>query len=92
MAVIPIRTIGSASEAALLRDGWEKKTTIGEPRLTELADNYRSLGWEVHVERYTADGQSCNTCFDAGDELGQVHGVIYVRRAHGSAQPDDGLF
>jgi hypothetical protein len=92
MAVIPIRLVGSVSEETLLRDGWEKKTTIGEPRLTELAENYRSLGWEVHVERYTADGQSCNTCFEAGDELGQVNGVIYVRKAQGRAQPDDGLF
>jgi hypothetical protein len=92
MPVIPIRPVGNVAEAALLRDGWEKKTTLGEPRLTELAENYRSLGWEVHVERYTADGQSCNTCFDAGDELGQIHGVIYARKAQGRAQPEDELF
>jgi hypothetical protein len=92
VAVIPIRPLGSVSEEALLKDGWEKKTTIGEPRLTELAENYASLGWDVHVERYTADGQSCNTCFTVGDDLGQVHGVIYVRKAQGRARPDDGLF
>jgi len=92
MAVIPIRPLGNVSEAALLENGWEKKTTIGEPRLTELAESYAALGWEVHVERYTADGRSCNTCFDAGDEVGQVHGVIYVRKAGGRPVQDDGLF
>lgn len=98
---IPVRRADSGAtgshEAELLREGWEKQTTIGEPRLTEIADNYRSLGYEVLVERYRAakeGGDGCTTCFDAGDDLGQVHGTVYVRKPAGTdaATADDELF
>ncbi|TRZ70334.1 MAG: hypothetical protein D4S02_00665 [Rhodocyclaceae bacterium] len=92
---IPIQqiTAGGMREAALLRDGWRKQTTIGEPRLSELAENYRDLGYEVLVERYRADGDGCNTCFEAGDAMGQFNGTIYLReRTDSSAAKDDDLF
>lgn len=41
-------------ETRLEREGWVRRTTIGEPRLSELAENYRAMGYEVHVE-YFAD-------------------------------------
>ena len=93
--MIPIRqiTASGSREAELLRDGWRKQTTIGEPRLSELAENYRSLGYEVLVERYRADGDGCNSCFEAGDATGQFNGTIYLREGKASAvQTDSDLF
>lgn len=97
---IPVKRVdaGAGRAAELLRDGWKKQTTIGEPRLTEIAENYRSLGYEVLVESYRAtndSGGGCSTCFEAGDELGQVHGTVYIRKPQGTdagAVSDDDLF
>ena len=91
---IPVRWMdsGSGREAELLRDGWKKQTTIGEPRLSELAENYRSLGYEVLVESYRTSGDGCITCFEAGDALGQVHGTVYIRKSAGAGTADDELF
>jgi len=88
---IPIReiTAGGTREAELVREGWRKQTTIGEPRLTELAENYRELGYEVLVERYRVEGDACNTCFEAGDAIGQFNGTIYLRKGTTSAEPDE---
>lgn len=93
--VIPIREVTAEGmrEAELLRDGWRKQTTIGEPRLSELAENYRDLGYEVLVERYRAEGDGCNTCFEAGETIGQFNGTIYLRGGTGPAgQTDNDLF
>lgn len=91
MATIPIRQVSADSmrEAELLRDGWRKQTTIGEPRLSELAESYRDLGYEVLIERYRAEGDGCNTCFEAGDAMGQFSGTIYLREGTGSAKRTD---
>ncbi len=95
---IPVKRVdaGAGREAELLRDGWKKQTTIGEPRLTEIAENYRSLGYEVVVETYRVtndSGDGCNTCFEAGDALAQVHGTVYIRKIAGAgAGTDDELF
>jgi hypothetical protein len=88
---IPIRQVSAVGtrEAELLRDGWRKQTTIGEPRLSELAENYRDLGYEVLVERYRAEGDGCNTCFEAGETIGQFNGTIYLREGSGSPEPKD---
>lgn len=88
--VIPIRQVADQSEAELVRDGWEKQTTLGEPRLSEVAQNYRSMGYEVHVQSFrAADG--CTTCFDTGQELGQEYGTVWIRRGAGERE-DDELF
>ena len=49
------------------------------------------MGFEVHVEEYKTEGEGCNTCFDAGQEMGFSYGTVYVRK---SAEPvaDDELF
>jgi hypothetical protein len=93
--IIPILQVtpGASREAELTREGWLKKTTIGEPRLSEIAANYRSLGYQVHVETYRADGEACNTCFEAGDAMGQLNGTIYIRQGAAAAdQEADELF
>ncbi len=82
---IPLKLVKGGREADLLAEGWIKQTTIGEPRLTEIAENYRQLGFEVHVveHREEATGGGCNTCFTAGEEMGQVYGDVYIRKGKG---------
>lgn len=46
---IPLKLVKDGKEADLLAAGWVKQTTIGEPRLSEIVENYRQLGYEVHV-------------------------------------------
>ena len=86
----------------LQQQGWILRTTIGEPRLTEVVENYRAMGYEVHVERFgtaTADtagkaqAESCTVCFVAADKskASQVWGSVYVRPG-GSADKNDELF
>lgn len=37
-------------EQELTSQGWEKRTTYDEPRLSEMVELYRELGFEVHLE------------------------------------------
>jgi hypothetical protein len=93
--VIPIAQAKAVSpEDALLRDGWKRQTTIGEPRLSEIVRNYKAMGFEVHVEEFKAEGEGCNTCFDAGQEMGFSYGTVYVRKSAdaGGAADDSELF
>lgn len=84
----------------LMREGWILRTTIGEPRLSELVENYKSMGYEVHVEYFgdatqsSADGQGCTTCFDAADRSDEKQrwGSVYVRPGKPGANGDDDLF
>jgi len=90
--VIPIAQAKVVSpEDALLKEGWVRQTTIGEPRLTEIVQNYKAMGFEVHVEEFKTDGDGCNTCFEAGSEMGFMYGTVYVRK-RSEAAGDDELF
>jgi hypothetical protein len=75
----------------LAKEGWILRTTIGEPRLSEVVENYKAMGFEVHVEHFgtsSADhkasegGESCTTCFDVADKSNpsQAWGSVYVRQ------------
>lgn len=82
---IPLKLVKDGKEADLLAAGWVKQTTIGEPRLSEIVENYRQLGYEVHVIEHKEEesGGGCNTCFTAGAEMGQVYGDVYIRKGSG---------
>jgi hypothetical protein len=74
----------------LAKEGWVLRTTIGEPRLSEVVENYRAMGFEVHVEHFGTtsadskadDGEACTTCFDAADKSNpsQAWGSVFVRQ------------
>lgn len=88
--VIPIAA-GAGTKPASVGDGWERLSTLSEPRLGEMAENYRALGYEVDirdVQQVNGDG-GCNTCFDAGKEMGQTFGTLYVRRQANSPASDE---
>lgn len=91
--VIPIVALKQKAAADAGADGWRRLSTLSEPRLSEMAENYRALGYEVDVrDVQRPNGASdCNTCFDAGKEIGQVFGTLYVRRG-AKTDSDDELF
>lgn len=86
-------------EFKLAQEGWVLRTTIGEPRLSEVVDNYRAMGYDVHVEYLapapaattkSTDDDTCTTCFDA-DPQGQSQrwGSVYVRAGQPQKLNDD---
>jgi hypothetical protein len=61
-------------EEELIKAGWEKKFVTSEPRLSEMAELYESLGLEVLLEPLPPKGEvdsgsceanQCTVCFDA---------------------------
>lgn len=92
MEPIRLKLVPCGQEGDLLAQGWVKQTTIGEPRLTEIVENYRNMGYEVHVVEHPVEESEdgCNTCFSAGAETGKMYGDVYIR---GKAKPlQDDLF
>jgi hypothetical protein len=45
--------------------GWERRTTIDEPRLSELVEFYEELGFEVLLRPVSVEelGQECAECW-----------------------------
>ena len=82
MNPIRLKLVKGGQEGDLLAQGWIKQTTIGEPRLSEIVENYQQLGYEVYVIEHPAEvsGDGCNTCFTAGAELGQMCGDVFIRK------------
>jgi hypothetical protein len=66
-------------EKELAEEGWVKQTTIGEPRLSEIVELYRSLGYEVHLESVKLGelDEECRRCYES--EVDEVK-TIYVRK------------
>lgn len=92
---IPIKQASASREeqidGRLLAEGWRRQTTIGEPRLSEIVENYKAMGYEVHVERWQTEGDGCTTCLDEDQASGKVLGTVYTRKAT-SAPHEDELF
>ena len=59
--------------------GWERMTTIDEPRLSELVELYEELGMDVLLRPVSAEelGQECAECVLAEPER---YRTIYTRR------------
>ena len=70
-------------------DGFRPLSTLSEPRLSEMAENYRRLGFEVQIRDVLRDGRPCTTCFDAASSGEHVVGTLYVRRREGTGGEDD---
>jgi signal recognition particle subunit SEC65 len=66
----------------LEKEGWIKRTTIGEPRLSEIVEEYKSLGFEVHLEPVNPDelDEECRRCYvNEADKFK----TVYVRKRRG---------
>jgi signal recognition particle subunit SEC65 len=63
----------------LEKQGWIKRTTIDEPRLSEIVEEYESLGYEVHLEDVKLEDldQKCRKCY-----VNQIKKLktVYIRK------------
>lgn len=88
--VIPIKQV---NEDELRKDpeGWEPRGILAEPRLSEMADFYRELGYEVEIRGLQRSEDECSVCFEEGGKVGQIFGTIFIRRTTSPSQDDDSL-
>jgi len=49
-------------EQELKKEGWEKRFTIDEPRLSEMVEQYKELGFEVLLEPVDLSSEECTSC------------------------------
>ena len=64
-------------EDDLKKQGWEKRFTIEEPRLSEMAELYRELGFEVLIEPVDPSSEECTICITANLDR---YRTLYTRR------------
>ena len=64
-------------EEELKKEGWEKRFTIDEPRLSEMADQYKELGFEVSLEPVDPTTEECISCIAADPKR---YKTIYTRK------------
>ena len=70
-------------EAVLTAQGWQRQATTDEPRLSEMAELYRELGLEVHLEPFhPEDEMGCSGCLA---EFPDRCKTIYTRKREGSS-------
>ncbi len=69
--------MSSKRRQELEAQGWTRQSMMDEPRLTEVVEMYRELGFEVHLEPFNPDEEDgCTTCMDQEPER---YKVIYTR-------------
>ena len=74
-------------EAELGAQGWQKKSTVDEPRLSELVQTYRRIGCAVHLEPFDPREQpGCNDCMKSDPDR---YKTIYIRKTGIDKVEDD---
>lgn len=64
-------------EEQLVKEGWKKQTTYDEPRLSEMVELYKDIGYEVHVEAFVPEeSPGCSECMKIAPDKYQT---IYTR-------------
>ena len=61
----------------LQKQGWLKRFTTDEPRLSEAVEEYRELGFEVLLEQVDLQDEECTSCFLACPDR---YKTIYTRK------------
>ncbi|UCH22207.1 MAG: hypothetical protein JSU83_02880 [Deltaproteobacteria bacterium] len=58
--------------------GWQKQSTNDEPRLSELADMYQEIGYQVHLEPFHPEEEpGCTECMKLQADR---YKTIYIRK------------
>jgi hypothetical protein len=66
-------------EDELKKGGWEKRFTMDEPRLSEMADQYKELGLDVLLEPVDTSTEECTTCLK-DPAFSHLYKTIYTRQ------------
>ena len=65
-------------EEKLISDGWEKRATYDDPRLSEMVALYEEIGLEVHLEPFDAANEDgCTGCMQMSPDQFKT---IYTRK------------
>jgi hypothetical protein len=64
-------------EEVLKKEGWEKRFTIDEPRLSEMVEQYQELGFEVLLEPLDTSSEECTSCISVNPHR---YKTIYTRK------------
>jgi hypothetical protein len=66
-------------EEELQKQGWEKRFTIDEPRLSEMVEQYKELGFEVLLEPVDTSSEECTGCL-TDPAFSDRYKTIYTRQ------------
>jgi hypothetical protein len=64
-------------EEQLKKEGWEKRFTMDDPRLSEMAAQYQELGFEVLIESVDLSSEECTSCLAADPKR---YKTLYTRK------------
>ncbi len=64
-------------EDELKKEGWEKRFTIDEPRLSEMVEQYKELGFEILLEPVDLSSEECTSCIAVDPKR---YKTIYTRQ------------
>jgi len=86
--LLKIKTNNSPPQACTpQKEGWETRFFGQEPRISEMAELYRELGFEVLIEPLISEGcDGCTECFE--DVINPIL-VVYTRKNNNSADTSD---
>jgi hypothetical protein len=65
-------------EEKLISDGWKKRSSLDEPRLSEMVTTYEAVGFEVRIE--PLDPKPENGCIDCMRASPETYGTIFTRK------------
>jgi hypothetical protein len=69
--------MASKRQRELEAQGWTRQNLMDEPRLSELVEMYREIGFEVHLESLVPEEEDeCTTCMQDEPER---YKIIYTR-------------
>ncbi len=78
---LKVDAVRMTREEELKKEGWEKRFTIDEPRLSEMIEQYKELGFEVLLEPVDISSEECTTCIIASRDR---YKTIYTRQKNSS--------
>ena len=63
----------------LKKKGWIKRTTIDEPRLSEIVDEYENLEFNVRLESVNLEelNEECRSCYQCNADKFKT---VYIRK------------
>ncbi len=80
------------NHAELISQGWERRFSAEDPRLTEMTNYYNSIGFEtLVVDGVIGDESQCRSCFKVSGFEGKFK-TLYTRAKTGAVSSDNDLF
>ena len=66
-------------EEELKKEGWEKRFTTEDPRLSEMVEQYKELDFEVLLEPVDLSSEECTHCL-TDPVFSNRYRTIYTRK------------